>query len=173
MKLSGLSQQRFAMVFLVVGTIPFAKSLELRRGNCIVRPRVRRDAHFLATICFLACVFYVCVLFQWMRDTDGATTTRPGTDNYAGDAREEQLIHRWFSGTAERQDRIAVRSQRVPTMTERSLRRAPTCQECERIAYERIARSLSSARRIGENNTLFRAEKSRIAYVGEGLAKLA
>ena len=146
MKLSGLSQQRFAMVSLIVGTTPFAKSVELRSANCIVRPRCAVTLTVLATICFLACVFYVCVLFQWMRDTKRTTTTRPGMDNDVDETCEKKRLHIVGSRrAAERQDRMAVRSHRVPTWTEGSLGPATACHECERIAYERIARSLSAS----------------------------
>ena len=47
----------------------------------------------LATICFLACTFYLYVLFQWMRDTKGRNTTRPAMDNEAGEKSEKKRPH--------------------------------------------------------------------------------
>jgi len=44
----------------------------------------------LVTICFFACVFYVCVLLQWMRDTKAKTTPPPVADNEGGDTCERK-----------------------------------------------------------------------------------
>jgi hypothetical protein len=132
------------MVLVVVGMVAFAQSVELRRETCIVRPRCAVTLTFLATICCLACVFYVCVLFQWMRDTQRKTTTRPGMDSDAGEPYEKKRPHIVGSGrAADRQNRIVVRSDPAPRMTEGSCRRGPGCPEGERIAQERIARSLT------------------------------
>jgi hypothetical protein len=42
---------------------------------------------FLATICFLASVFYVCVLVQWIADTN-RKIIHPAVDNQLGETSE-------------------------------------------------------------------------------------
>jgi hypothetical protein len=52
-------------------------------GQVPSRPLLNTQA-VLATICFLACVFYVSVLFQWIRDTKRKPSTSPVVDNEVG-----------------------------------------------------------------------------------------
>jgi hypothetical protein len=71
-------------------------------------------------------------------------TTHPGMDIDAGEPYEQKRPHIVGSGrAAERQNRIVVKSDQAAGMTEGSRGRGPGCPECERIAYERIARSLT------------------------------
>ena len=44
----------------------------------------------LAAVGFLACAFYLFVLFQWTRDTRRKTTTRTAVDDAAGESSEKK-----------------------------------------------------------------------------------
>ena len=97
----------------------------------------------LATICLLACVFYVCVLFQWMRDTKAKTTSPHVADNGGGETSEKKRPYIVGSTrAAERHDRTTVTSLQVSSTKEQARGREPGCNGCERIAYERIAGTL-------------------------------
>jgi hypothetical protein len=93
----------------------------------------------LAAICFLACVFLLFVLVQWMGDTKRKTTNLPEVDSKAGE--EKRLPAVTSRRTVERRDRFKVGARRVFTTTERSGGRGSWHDERERIAYERIAGS--------------------------------
>lgn len=102
----------------------------------------------LTTICFLACVFLLFVLVQWIRDGKRKTTTRPTADSEVSEARETKHPH--IVGprrTVERRDRFKVRSHGVTAVTERPGGRESWYDEHERMAYERIARSFKPAKR--------------------------
>jgi hypothetical protein len=102
----------------------------------------------LATICFLACVFLLFVLVQWIRDTNRKTTTRPAVNSEAGEARETKYPHIVGPRSAvERRDRFKVRSHEVAAASGRSRDRESGYDERERMAYERIARSFKSGKR--------------------------
>lgn len=91
---------------------------------------------------------YVYVLFHWIQDTTRKATTRPSVDKEARERREEKrprVVS--FQRTTEGQDRLRGRSHHVLRMTERPRNRGRGCDEFERIAYERIAASLSLGRR--------------------------
>ena len=102
----------------------------------------------LATICLLACVFLVFVLYQWMRDTKRKPTTRPPVDNKLGEAREEKRPYVIGPRRAvERRDRFKGGSHQLPTLTKRPGGRELGYDERERIAYEKIARSFKPGKR--------------------------
>jgi len=102
----------------------------------------------LATICFLAYVFLLFVLVQWMRDTKRKTTTRPAVDSEVGETRETEHPHTVGSRrTVERPDRFEGRLHRVAAAAERSSGRESGCNESERIAYEKIVRSFKPGKR--------------------------
>jgi hypothetical protein len=103
----------------------------------------------LATICFFACVFYVCVLIKWVRETKRNMTTRTKVDNEGGETCATKRLHIVVSRrTAERHKRITVRlHQQASGLTERLRGSGPGCHECERIAYERIATSLRMSKK--------------------------
>ena len=83
-----------------------------------------------------------------MRDTKRKTTTRPAVDSEVDETREAKHPHIVGSrGTVERRDRFEGRSHRVAAAAERSSGRESACNECERIAYERIARSFKPVKR--------------------------
>ena len=103
----------------------------------------------LVTICLLACVFLLFVLVQWTRDTKRKTTTRPDAANNVGEKREEKRPHTVGSRrTAERRDRFKAGSRRLSTVSERSRIRESWYDEREQIAYERIARSFNTSKRV-------------------------
>ena len=102
----------------------------------------------LATICFLACVFLLFVLVQWMREGKRKTTTRPAVDNEVGETRDTKHPHIVGTrGTVERRDRFRVRSHGVTAATERPGGREFWYDERERMGYERIARSFKPGKR--------------------------
>jgi len=93
----------------------------------------------LTTICFLACVFLLFVLFQWTRDTKRKATTRTAVDDAAGETGEKkrpQIVG--LKRTNEEHDRFMGRSHGC----------GPGCNECERTAYEKVARSFRASKRI-------------------------
>jgi len=88
---------------------------------------------FLATMCFLACVLLLIVLFQWTRDTKRKTTTRAAVDDAAGETGERkrpQVIGRERANGKD--DRFKGRSHGC----------GPGCNECERVVYERLVNSM-------------------------------
>jgi hypothetical protein len=90
----------------------------------------------------LACVFLLFVLYQWVRDTKRKTTTRFSVRNEVYEMRGKKHPHvvgPWR--TAESYDRYKVRSHRAAAATERPRDWEPERDECERMAYERVARS--------------------------------
>jgi hypothetical protein len=102
----------------------------------------------LVTICFLACVFLLFVLVQWMRDTKRKTTTRPEVDSKVGETREERRLHAVGSRTkAERRNHFKAGARRVSTIPEWSGRRELAYDERKRIAHEKIARSFRPGKR--------------------------
>jgi hypothetical protein len=103
----------------------------------------------LATICLLACAFYVYVLIHWSRDTKRKTTTHSAAENQAGEDGERRRPHVVGSRRAAGGDgRFAARSMLPASLAERSRGSAPGGHERERNAYETIARSLNLGRRV-------------------------
>lgn len=96
----------------------------------------------LATTCLVACAFYIYVLCQWMRDTKGKRTTGFSIDRRGGGAKEKNRPY--IMGSRKVAD---VKSHRVPKMTELSRSRGRGRNESERIAYQKIASSLSLRKR--------------------------
>ena len=118
--------------------------------------RHRPDASFpqamtvivLAAVGFLACAFYIFVLFQWTRDTKRKTATRSAEDDVAGETsamKRPQLVG--SRKTPEEHDRFSGKSRSILSTGDRSRVCGPGCNECERIAYEKVARSLRSGKR--------------------------
>jgi hypothetical protein len=99
----------------------------------------------LAAVGFLACAFYLFVLFQWTRDTKRKTTT---VDDAAGETSEKKRPRIVASrGSSEERNRFPGKSRFVPSKRGQSRGCGPGCNECERIAYEKVARSLRSGKR--------------------------
>jgi hypothetical protein len=110
-------------------------------------PRVMTDI-VLAAVGFLACAFYILVLFQWTVDTKRKTATRSAEDDVAGETsakKRPQLVA--SLKTPEEQDRFSGKSRSIQGMGERSRICGPGCNECERIAHEKVAWSLRSGKR--------------------------
>jgi hypothetical protein len=83
-----------------------------------------------------------------MRDTKCKTTARPEVDSEVGQTRKEKRPYIVGSRrTVEGRDRFKVGAHRERTITERSGIRDSWCDERERIAYERIARSFKPGKR--------------------------
>jgi hypothetical protein len=102
----------------------------------------------LATIGFLACVSLVFVLDQWMRDTKRKAKTHPNVDSNVGETDEQKRPHVVASQRAvERRDRSKCAAHRMSRISRRSSARESGYSECERMAYERIARSWISGKR--------------------------
>ena len=81
----------------------------------------------LTTICSLACLFLLFVLYQWIRETKRKTTTRSAVGNEADETQETK--HPYIVGArkaVERRDRSGVRSQRADAATEPLGGREPT-----------------------------------------------
>lgn len=102
----------------------------------------------LATTCLLACAFYIYVLCQWMRDTKGKRTTPPPIAGQSGGTQENKRLYIMGSRkNTERHDSPDVSSHRVPRMIWLSRGRGLGWNESERIAYRKIASSLSLRKR--------------------------
>jgi hypothetical protein len=102
----------------------------------------------LATVCFLASVFLLFVLFQWTKDSKRKTTTRTAVGDAAGETEEKKRL-RIVSPrrNIEKQDRFSGSSRWVQSMGGRSRSCGSGCSECERTAYEKVARSLRSGKK--------------------------
>ena len=94
----------------------------------------------LATICFLACVFLLFALVQWMRDGKRKTRTRPEAGNKAGEPHEKRTQVVSFPGTVDRRDRQKVPAHQVSGIAERPCSHEFGRGDRERIAYEGVAR---------------------------------
>lgn len=83
----------------------------------------------LAAVGFLACGFFLFVLFQWTMDPKHKP---PALDDAAGETSEKKRPH-------------LVGSRKAPEKDERFC--GPGCHECERNAYEKVVRSFRSGKR--------------------------
>jgi cytoskeletal protein RodZ len=101
----------------------------------------------LAAICLMACVFFLFVLMQWTRDANRKTITRTAVDDAAGRTNEEKLHIVSPRRNIEKPDSSSGSSRWVHGMGGRSCGCGPGCSECERTAYEKVARSLRSGKR--------------------------
>ncbi len=102
----------------------------------------------LAAICLLACVFLLFVLFQWTRDTKHKTTTRTAVDDAADGTSEKTRPEVAARASTEKQDRFSGRSRQMHRRKARSRGCGLGCNECERAAYEKVARLLRSGKRV-------------------------
>jgi len=99
--------------------------------------------NILVTICLLACAFYLYVLSQWVRDSDrrGAARRAVGEAGTRSEKKRLQIVA--FPRAAEGQDRGRVKSHHAASKTEALRDRGAGCAVCERVAYERIAASVT------------------------------
>jgi hypothetical protein len=99
----------------------------------------------LAAVGFLACAFYLFVLFEWTRDTKRKTTT---VDHAAGETDAKKRLQIVSPRrNIEKQDRSSGSSGEIQGTGGQSRDCGPGCSECERIAYEKVARLLRSGKR--------------------------
>ena len=105
----------------------------------------------LATLCFLACEFYIYVLIHWIRETGRKTSTRSSVEDHSDDF-EHSAPRRPVTISAgrstRRQGRFAGRLAPRAGVAGRSSSGSVGCAECERQAYEAIAKSWSLGRKI-------------------------
>ena len=117
----------------------------------------------LAIIGLMACVFYLWVLIQWVRDTKRAKNIVSMAVNRGAKGRPSahaRVIG--FRKDAVRGRRIAAQpSLRPPTAAERHFPvSGPGWNAVERNAYETIARSLTGGREAGAGSCIGRAHKA-------------
>jgi hypothetical protein len=101
----------------------------------------------LAAICLIACGFFLFVLIQWTRDARRKTITRTAVDDAAGRTNEKKLHIVGPRRNIEKPDSSSGSSRWVQGMGGHSRGCGPGCSECERTAYEKVARSLRSGKR--------------------------
>ena len=101
----------------------------------------------LAAICLLACGFFLFVLVQWTRDASPKTITRTAVDDAAGRTNEKKLQIVSPRRNIEEPGSSSGNSRWVQGTGGRSRGCGPGCRECERTAYEKVARSLRSGKR--------------------------
>lgn len=100
----------------------------------------------LVAVGFLACAFFVFVLFQWTRDTKRKKAGPAAMDDQSGETSEKELA-RTARASTEKQDRFSGRSRQLHRGRVRSRGCGLGCDECERAAYEKVARSLRPGNR--------------------------
>lgn len=100
----------------------------------------------LAAVGILACAFFLFVLFQWTRDTKRKTAGQTAMDDQSGESGEKELPQTARAST-EKQDRFSGRLRQLHRGRVRSRGCGLGCDECERAAYEKVARSLRSGNR--------------------------
>jgi hypothetical protein len=96
----------------------------------------------LAATGLLACVFYLYVLFRWIRDPRRKGGTRPATDRQVGGAPETKRPYVIRSQKTADKHRPGLRSHGAPRLVELSRGAEPEWNAIERIAYQKIAGSL-------------------------------
>jgi hypothetical protein len=98
---------------------------------------------------FVACAFYVYVLWQWMRDANGKRTPPRAMDETKNGAKENKPYIVGSGEVAERRERSGLRPHRASRMkgTWRFRVHALSRTESERMAYQKIASSLSLRKR--------------------------
>lgn len=104
----------------------------------------------LATLGFLACDFYIYVLIHWIRQTRRKTANRSIVEDQANDFEcggPKRPIPIRPGRSEERQDRLRVQSEKPASAGMRSRSNSLGCRDCERNAYESIARSWNPARK--------------------------
>jgi hypothetical protein len=98
---------------------------------------------------FVACTFYVYVLWQWMRDANGKRTPPPAMDNTRNGAKENKPYIVGSAEVAEKREGSGIRPHRASRMkgTGRFRVHALSRTESERMACQKIASSLSLRKR--------------------------
>ena len=102
----------------------------------------------VATLCFLACAFYLYALSQWTGDAG-----RKGTTDTAVDGGTDQRGERRRPGKvgpekpSEKPSHSTPGRHQILGRAERRGGGEATCDECERVAHEKIAMSLKPSKR--------------------------
>jgi hypothetical protein len=99
-----------------------------------------------AAVGALACGFFLFVLFQWNQDTKRKAAAPTAMDDKSGETSEKELPQAARAST-EKPDRFSGRSRQMRRGKVRSRGCGLGCDECERAAYEKVARSLRSGSR--------------------------
>jgi len=101
----------------------------------------------LAATDLLACAFYIYVLCQWMRDAKGKGTPVPRIDGQGAGSQEDKRPYVVGTRKIAEGHGSDCNSQRAPRMAGLYGGREGGGTECERIAYEKIASSVSLRKR--------------------------
>jgi len=99
---------------------------------------------FLTAVGFLACAFFLFVLLQWTRDTKRKTAAPTAIDDNAGETSGKKRPMAAASASTEKRGRFWSRPRQMHRGKARSRGCGLGCNECERAAYEKVARSLRS-----------------------------
>jgi hypothetical protein len=100
----------------------------------------------LVAIGCLACVFYLYVLYHWIRDTDRKRIPHSVSAEESDRRQESKRLYIMDSQKiADKRDRSDVSTYRTPSTTVLAGRRG--WHESERIAYHKIVTSLSLRKR--------------------------
>jgi hypothetical protein len=131
-----------------VGAIAFAKSVDREeRFESHAPARGPMTLIVLATTGLLACAFYIYVLCQWMRDARGERTPPSPMVGQSGGTQEHKRLYIMASRKTADRHNSDVESYKVPRTVRQSHGRQPEWSVSERIAYRKIANSLSSRKR--------------------------
>jgi len=102
----------------------------------------------LGAICLLACVFFLFVLFQWTRDPKRKTATPTAVDGGARNSADKQNLQIVRpERNIEEPDSVSGSFRRVQGKRGRSHDCGPGCNQCERTAYEKVARSFRASKK--------------------------
>jgi hypothetical protein len=103
----------------------------------------------LATTGLLACAFYIYVLCQWMRDTNGKgwRTSPPPIAGQSGATQQNNRVYIIGSRKYAQRHGPDVSSRRITKMIGISRGGELDWNESERVAYQKIASSLSLRKR--------------------------
>ena len=104
----------------------------------------------LTALGLLACGFYVYVLIHWILERQQKTSTRSTFEDQANEKALSGPKRPFISGSRKgtrRHDRFTARLQSPASVAMRSRSNSLGCHECERNAYEVIARSWSLHRK--------------------------
>jgi len=101
-----------------------------------------------ATICLLACSFFVYVLLQWTRDKSRKLAGPPPRTEEPRGKTEKRRPLLITSRRNDRKDQLVLRSSKSRSINAQSKRRRAVCSRCERRAHERIGQALIFGRDV-------------------------
>ena len=115
----------------------------------------------LAIFGFMACVFYVFVLIQWVRDAKRAKTIVSVAEGRATESRRQARARVVGFRKDTVRGRPTAQPPLVPNTAERHFQASgPAWSALERSAYETIARSLTAGREAGAGSRVDAAHKA-------------